>query len=139
MTKSLRWPVVALIFELLLAPRVIRASELFCPELTVAARDGNLAQVKDLLASGVSIESTAGSSTALICAAGNGKTEVARYLVGQGANLEAQSGGLTPLSAAVWGDHLETARLLVAKGARLDGADDYDHSPLHYAIERRRI
>ncbi len=139
MTKFLPWLAPAMMVGLLLDPGIMRAKEPFYPELTEAAYNGDLAQVKELLASGVPIESTDGSSTALTCAAGNGKTEVVRYLSGQGANLEAQLGGLTPLALAVYNDHFETARLLVAKGARLDGTGNYDHSPLQCSIENKRF
>lgn len=139
MTKFLAWLAPALTVGLLFAPGTMRSKEPFCPELTLAACDGDLAKVKELLASGMPVESTDGSSTVLISAAMNGKTEVVRYLIGQGANLEASSGGLTPLTAAVYHGHLETARLLVAQGARLGTPDDYDHSPLHYAIETRQL
>jgi ankyrin repeat protein len=139
MTKFLPWLTAALMFGLLLHPGMLRGKEPFCPEFTAAAYDGDLAQVKELLASGVDIESTDGSSTALICAASNGKTEVVRYLIGQGAKLEARNAGLTSLAFAVYSGNLETAQFLVAKGARLDAAGDYDHSPLHCAIEEKRF
>jgi ankyrin repeat protein len=139
MTKLLPWLAPALIAGLLLDPGTMRAKEPFCPELTEAAYDGDLGKVKELLASGVNIESTDGSSTALIRAASNGKTEVVRYLIGQGARLEAEMGSCTPLAFAIENNHFETARLLVTKGARLDATGDYDHSPLHYAIESKRF
>jgi ankyrin repeat protein len=141
MTKFLSWLVPALMVGLLFDPDLSRARDLASYELTDAASAGDLARVKQLHASGVDIESTDGSSTALTCAAISGRTEVVRYLIEQGAKLEARSTtfGFTPLTFAILNDHFDTAQLLVAKGARLDAEGDYHHSPLHTAIENKRF
>jgi ankyrin repeat protein len=117
---------------------MLRAKDPFSPELTEAAYDGDLAGVKKLLASGVNIESTGGSFTALNSAVSNGKTGVARYLIDHGANLEAEAGSRTSLAVAISFGHFETARMLVARGARLDGPGDYRNSPLYCAIKGKR-
>lgn len=139
MTKIFARLASALIVALLLGPSIVRAKDPFCPEFTEAAYKGDLARVKTMLAAGVDIESTDGSGTALLRAACNGQIKTAQFLVRRGARLEAQEGGATALALAIYLDHFATARMLAAEGARLDGTGDYDHSPLHYAIEKQRL
>ena len=77
--------------------------------LSYGAREGRLALVKSLVASGISVDT---KPTPLPLAAVGGHLEVVKYLVGQGADdLSAALG-----SAAYWG-HLEVVKYLVGQGA----------------------
>jgi len=89
-----------------------------------AARQGDLAAVKALLAQGVDVNARHPSTaTALWFAAEKGHLEVVRLLVEKGAdvNVEISSFGETPLMGAAWKGHNEVVKLLLARNAA--GAD----------------
>lgn len=91
-------------------------------DLLIAARAGNLAEVRRLIESGVPVNSTGEwGSTALALAARAGATDVVEYLLGKGADPNAQEGffGMTVLDMALWdnGPDYATARQILAAGA----------------------
>ncbi len=57
-------------------------------ELIIACRDGNLEEVKRLLAAGANVNADVDGSRPLIAAARNGLTEVVRFLLDIGANID---------------------------------------------------
>jgi len=90
--------------------------------LLIAARAGNLAEVRRLIDSGVPVNATGEwGSTALALAARQGATEVVDYLLGKGADPDAREGffGMTVLDMALWdgGPDYATARQILAAGA----------------------
>ena len=90
--------------------------------MLIAARAGNLAEVRRLIESGVPVNSTGEwGSTALALAARAGATDVVEYLLGKGADPNAQEGffGMTVLDMALWdnGPDYATARQILAAGA----------------------
>ena len=89
--------------------------------LRIAARDGDLAQVRTLLEAGVPVDAPAPryGQTPLLFAAGKGHTDIARLLLDRGADVNARESFFrsTPLSSALDGGHLELARLLLDRGA----------------------
>ena len=59
-------------------------------DLQLAARSGNLAEVKRLVESGVAVDSAdSWGTTPLLLAAGQGEVEMVRYLLEHGADLRA--------------------------------------------------
>ncbi len=91
-------------------------------ELLVAARNGDLATVKRLLAAGTPVDSPgAYGTTALSLAAQHGRIEVLRLLLEKGADPDAREGffGMSALDMALWkgAPEFEAARMLLAAGA----------------------
>lgn len=106
-----------------------------------AAKKGDLAEVRRLIAAGGDMESKVRSMTPLMLSAKHGRLELVRLLIDQGAYLEAKDkyGGFqTPLMHAVVGGHLDVARLLLSKGADADAvAMGVGVSSLNGKLERR--
>ncbi len=91
-------------------------------EILTAAKRGELAKVKDLLAKGADVNAkTNYSQTPLMFAAQNGHLEVVKTLVEAGADLDVVDTfykSFTALSAAAQGNHTEVIRFLIGKGAK---------------------
>ena len=100
-----------------------------------ACADGNLNQVKALLSSGVDIEQTYQSYTALSVASQTGQYSVVDYLISQGANVEAKNNaGGSPLHVCCHNGHHNVAELLISKGADLESRTTVNgRTPLHVA------
>ena len=92
--------------------------------LIVAAREGNLPQVKNLVQTqnhNVNTVSSKYKVTPLHAASLHGHTEVARFLVQNGANTElADDWNCTALHNAAGNGHYQIVDLLCEAGARLD-------------------
>ena len=90
--------------------------------LLEASFTGNLDTVRELVSSGVSVETVdADRRTPLMWAGFNGHTEVVRYLLEKGATLEAKDvNGRTALMYASSGPYRETVELLLRKGAKVN-------------------
>jgi hypothetical protein len=103
--------------------------------LPKAAREGDLARLRSLLADGADPNRRDGNgSTALIEAAAGGQAAAARALVAAGANPNlTSSGGRTPLIEAAIGGRVEIARMLIAAGADLNIAERGTGTPLEAA------
>ena len=89
--------------------------------LLFAARHGDIASTKLLLASGSDANDTAPMGTsALLVATHSGHGEVAALLLAAGANPDAADAGYTPLHAAVLRGNLALVDALIAHGASPD-------------------
>jgi len=88
------------------------------PPLHDAAMRGNLDTVKELIKSGVEVDSrNSEGATALHWAAFKGQTDVARYLLAKGADVNAHTRkGSTPLRLATTHEQHEVIKLLKAQG-----------------------
>src|SRR5438093_5840674 len=85
-----------------------------------AARKGDAAEVKALMARGVGVSARwRYDTTALMMAARRGHAEVVKLLLEGGAkpNVKDTFYGMTPLSSAASGGHAEIVRMLLEKGA----------------------
>jgi ankyrin repeat protein len=100
-----------------------------------AAREGDLARLKSLLAGGADPNRRDGNGNSpLLEAVAAGQAAAARALVAAGANPNlASSGGRTPLIEAALGGQIEIARLLIAAGADLNIAERGAGTPLEAA------
>jgi ankyrin repeat protein len=83
-------------------------------QLVLAARDGNLALVRQRLEEGDGIEEKIGNDTALLAASRNGHTEVVRLLVEWGADLSASTSGYTGWGLAKYYKHEATVAFLAS-------------------------
>jgi cytohesin len=113
-------------------------------ELSMAAEEGNIETVKQLLAAGRDVNTKAyGGRTPLHHAAGYGHKEIAELLIAKGADVNARNELMDatplfmrlPFGAAA--GHKEIIELLIAKGADVNARDKYGFTPLHWAIVGR--
>ena len=89
--------------------------------LLFAARSGDLASARLLVAAGADVNDTAPDGTsALVMASHSGHGALAAFLVDEGANPNADGSGYTALHAAVLSGDVELVQHLVAHGADLD-------------------
>ena len=66
-------------------------------------------------------------------------SEAVRLLLEAGADPnEIVGSGLTPLIGAAQAGNVDTIKLLLAHGARIDGEGRAHHTPLYYALRRKR-
>ncbi len=103
-----------------------------------AARDGDVAEVRRLIASGADsngAEETVFGFTALHRAAFNGHVDCVRVLVEGGASVDkGDQFGRTPLHLAASKEHCEIVTYLLEKGASVNSRDDrLGQTPLHFA------
>ena len=86
--------------------------------LLFAARQGDLASARLLLAAGADVNDTAPAGTsALVVAAHSGHGELAAWLLGKGADPNAAEAGYTPLHAAILRGDAALVGALLAHGA----------------------
>jgi ankyrin repeat protein len=87
------------------------------PPLIMAAKNGNLNEVKAMVAAGADVNVVEGSGYTPLSATDN--RDVAEFLIAHGATINTTNSpnGLSPLHWAVMGDHKEVAKLLMDKGA----------------------
>ncbi len=89
-------------------------------KLIEAAKDGNMHNVRALLAKGADVNAKDNhqGATALMFAADYGHADVVRALLARGAHVNAKdSDGITALMFAAWKGHADIVRALLAKGA----------------------
>ncbi len=110
-------------------------------ELTEAARHGELARLRGLLAGGADASaSDAYGSTALHAAASWNDRAVAEILINHGANLRARDWeGDTPLHIAAAFADKTIIGLLLDRGADINARDEASWTPLHVAARLGRV
>eukprot|EP00961_Rhodomonas_salina_P238763 3226936-Rhodomonas_salina.1 len=100
----------------------------------VAAKKGDLEDVKILLEAGAADVRSGDGKTPLHFVAAEGHAEVARVLVGAGTDKETKDkDGGTPLHFAAFEGHAEVARVLLEAGADTEAKDKNGDTPLHDA------
>ncbi len=106
--------------------------------LFVAAREGNLSEVKRLLDGGVNVnERDEKGVTALLGAAAKGQYEVAKFLLKKGANVdEKNEDGMTALMLVAAIGHSKVAKLLLDNDADVNAADNNGLTALMRAMMR---
>lgn len=107
--------------------------------LHAAVRTGNLAEVKQLIDSGVPVDARdALGGTPLLEATWTGQLEIAAFLIAHGANVNAvhREAGSTPLEYGVLTGRTKIVALLLGSGARLDGRYRDGEGLLHVAAAR---
>jgi ankyrin repeat protein len=106
--------------------------------LVEAAANGDLKQVRRMLATGADVNETDDypGKTPLLAAALHGYFDIARLLVANGADVNAaDSNGLTPLMGACSEGHIRIAGLLLANGAKVNAKVKCLRSALEYGGE----
>ena len=88
--------------------------------LVDAARGGDLAKVRELLALGTNPDHAISHASALAHAARQGHALVVALLLESGADIEGGN-GLSPLACAAWKGQDEIVRLLIKRGADIEG------------------
>ncbi|MDR2384561.1 MAG: ankyrin repeat domain-containing protein [Tannerella sp.] len=100
-----------------------------------AAKNGNVALVKELLENGDVNAARKNGVTALMSASGKGHTEVAKLLIEKGADVNAtRKNGWTALMCASLKGHTEVAKLLIEKGADVNATRKNNWTALLMAL-----
>ncbi len=111
--------------------------------LMQAIKANNVAQVRQLIASGVDVNAAdASGDIPLIMAAYLGHTEITRLLLEASADVGAVDSGMkaTALHAAAYAGRSEPARLLIQYGVAIDAQGPYNgYTALHDAIWQNNV
>lgn len=110
-------------------------SETRAEELLVAARDGDTAQIRSLVAGGAAVNHQDRSGTTpLMAASANGHLEIVQALVAAKADVNLKdAGGRTALMAAAANRHVEIVSQLVAAKADIQARDPEGKTALYLA------
>ena len=103
-----------------------------------AARAGDIAQVRHLLASGAEVDLPELIDTPLHVAAAANRVEIALLLIAAGADIERPGVLGTPLHIAATTGSVDVAKVLIANGADVE-AFGYGRTPLTYAAEHGHV
>jgi len=107
-----------------------------------AAKDGNLDEVKRLLASNPELLNAVNdrNASALHFACEYGHLELAQYLLSKGPDLAIKDAdGDTPLHGAALSNNKDIVEALIAGGADVNARNLRDQTPLHYAAYRQAV
>lgn len=108
--------------------------------LVRAAQKGDDAEIRELLKSGVSVNSTDGLVSALHAAVGYDQLHTVKLLISMGANVDSLSDeGATPLFEAAANGNLEMIRLLLDSGAKPNARSAFGDTALFRAIGYDKI
>ena len=109
-------------------------------ELVNAAAEGNLKEVKPLLAGGANMEEMEGGCTPLGVAVLKGHEAVVKFLLGKGAHVNhvCENGG-TPLYLAAQNGYASIAHILIDQGANVNQATEGGFTPLYVAVEHNNL
>jgi ankyrin repeat protein len=105
----------------------------------MAAENGDLLRVRELVEAGVDVNAMENKATPLMLASARGNFEVAVYLIDHGADVNKVGNATGP--AITWAienesnDAAETIALLVKKGANVNVSLKTGYTPLHWAVE----
>ncbi len=121
--------------EILRNANKINNSELLIGGLIMACLNGNVMDVRMLLAGGANVNAaTNGGDTPLSIAASWGYADVVKLLLAAEANVNtADNGGFTPLHEASFNGHADVVKLLLAAGANVNATINGGFTPLHEA------
>src|SRR5262245_48708395 len=103
-----------------------------------AAREGDVEQIKQLLAQGADINQSTGTATALYYAIQEDHSDAAVLLIDRGADVNAPSIWGTPLHAGAAEGLTEVVRLLLEHGADPNARTNLQ-TPLHLAAKNGHI
>lgn len=109
-------------------------------QLLQAARNGDGAQVKALLASGAQVNTVdEWGNTALLLAAQEGSIDTVQQLLRAGALVQGRGGAMTPLGAAALRGHTMVARMLVRGKADVNAVGANEQTALMNAVSLNRL
>ncbi|XP_059620222.1 GA-binding protein subunit beta-1 [Phlebotomus argentipes] len=106
--------------------------------LLISAKEGNTAQVRELMTKGAPFSTDWLGTSPLHLAAMNNHLETCQVLLKAGLNKDARTKvDRTPLHFAVYEGHKHIVELLVSNQCDIDARDMLRMSPLHWAVEKR--
>ena len=110
-------------------------------KLINAAKNGDIKNVKELLAKGADVGTkNKNGETALHFAAWDGHVDVVKVLIEKGADVDAKDNdGKTALHWAALRGNVEVARVLIEKGADVGAKNEDGKTALHYAAQEGHV
>lgn len=140
--RRVTWIILGL---LALVPYSAYADEAQDKALVSAASNGNLEEIKRLLAAGANVDSTDYSKDqeglqAIHYAVNLGNIKEVNVLLAAGAKADAiDFNGRQPIHYAALNGNTELVKVLLAAGAKVDASDQYGKQPLHFAADKNKI
>ncbi|KAJ1527651.1 hypothetical protein ONE63_007613 [Megalurothrips usitatus] len=109
-------------------------------QLLLAAKDGQVDMVRDLMSRGAPFTTDWLGVSPLHLAVQSNHVETAEVLLRAGISQEARTKvDRTPLHMAAQGGHLDSVRLLLRHGAEINCCDMLRMTPLHWAVQNQNI
>ncbi len=107
-------------------------------KLIAAAKNGDIKNVRELLANGADVDAKdKDGETALHWAACSGKVDIATFLIEKGADVDAKSNyGKTALHWAAFFGHVDFAKVLIENRADVNAKDKNNEIAVEVAIRR---